>query len=206
MLLLCGSGALLCAADLGTAKTVYVLSMSRGLDQYLANRLTNEHVFQVVTDPKLADVILTETIGEGFQAKLESISPTPEPEQPDTAAQDEKAPAKDDKTAAKDEKAAAKDDKTAAKDEKAPAKDDKTPEAPPAAPPNPFLTEPVNKVAPTGTMSSFARNKGVIFLVDAKSRQVLWSTYDPAKSSASKDLDRTASDIVSRLKKDLKKK
>jgi hypothetical protein len=182
MLLLCGSAALVCAADLGTARTVYVLSMSRGLDQYLANRLTNEHVFQVVTDPKLADVILTEQIGEGFQAKLESISPTPKPEKP---AEPEK-PAKDEKDA-KD-----------AKDAKA---DDSTP------PPNPFLTEPENGAAPAiGTTSSFARNKGTIFLVDAKSRQVLWSTYEPARSAASRELDRTASGIVSRLKKDLKQK
>ena len=181
MLLLCGSAALVCAADLGSARTVYILSMSRGLDQYLANRLTNEHVFQVVTDPKLADVILTEQIGEGFQAKLESISPTPKPEKP---AEPEKpaAPAKD------------------AMDGKAEAQE-------PAAPSNPFLTEPENSVGPQpGAMSSFARNKGVIFLVDAKSRQVLWSTYEPARSAASKELDRTASGIVSRLKKDLKQK
>ena len=162
--------------------------MSRGLDQYLANRLTNEHVFQVVTDPKLADVIFTETVGEAFQAKLESISPTPEADQPDVP----EAPAKVD----------AKVDK----DAKPPAKDDKAPEASAPDAPNPFLSEPSNKVAPVGQMSSFARNKGVIFLVDAKSRQVLWSTYAPAKSPANKDLDRTATDIVSRLKKDLKKK
>ncbi|HMD70241.1 MAG TPA: hypothetical protein VKF41_02800 [Bryobacteraceae bacterium] len=186
MLFLCGSAALACAADLGTARTVYILSMSRGLDQYLANRLTNEHVFQVVTDPKLADVIFTEQIGEGFQAKLETISPTPKPEKP---AEPEK-PAK-----------AAAPDKDA-KD----AKDSKADAGEPAGPKNPFLTEPENSVAPVGTMSSFARNKGVIFLVDAKSRQVLWSTYEPARSSASKELNRTAAGIVSRLKKDLKQK
>jgi hypothetical protein len=145
--------------------------MSRGLDQYLANRLTNGHVLQVVTDPKLADVILTDQIGAGFQEKLETISPTPEPEKP-----------------------------------AAPAKDEKADAEPVAGPSNPFLEEPQNKVAMPGTMSSFARSRGVIFLVEAKSRQVLWSTYDPARSPASKDLDRTASDIVSRLKKDLKRK
>ncbi len=176
MLLLCGSAALLGAASLDTARTVYVLSMSRGLDQYLANRLTNEHVLQVVTDPKLADVILTEQVGEGFQAKLETISPTPKPEKP---AEPEKPPE--------------------------PAKDAKAGEQTP--PPNPFFSEPVNGAAPViGTMSSFARNKGTIFLVDAKSREVLWSTYSPSRGIASKELDRTASEIVARLKKDLKKK
>jgi len=173
MLLLCGSGALLCAADLDTARTVYVLSMSRGLDQYLANRLTNGHVLQVVTDPKLADVVLTDQIGERFQDKLETISPTPQPEKPAVPA---------------------------------PAKDDKADKAEPEAAPNPFLQEPENKVAPAGGMSSFGRNKGTVFLVDAKSRQVLWSTYDPPKSGIAKELDRTAADIVNRLKKDLKRK
>jgi hypothetical protein len=144
--------------------------MSRGLDQYLANRLTNEHVLQVVTDPKLADVILTDQIGEGFQAKLETISPTPKPEKPPEPEKPEK-PAEE-----------------------------------PAPPANPFLAQPENSVAPVGLTSSFARNKGTIFLVDAKSRQVLWSTYDPPKGAASKQLDRTASGIVSRLKKDLKRK
>ena len=181
MLLLCGSAALLCAADLDTARTVYILSMSRGLDQYLANRLTNGHVLQVVTDPKLADVILTEQVGEGFQAKLETISPTPKPEKPPEPPKPEK-PAKD------------------AKDGKADAEEA-------AAPPNPFLAVPENGPAPViGTMSAFARNKGTIFLVDAKSRLVLWSTYAPAHGTVSKELDRTASDIVARLKKDLKKK
>jgi hypothetical protein len=153
--------------------------MSRGLDQYLANRLTNGHVLQVVTDPKLADVILTEQIGEGFQAKLETISPTPKPPEPEKPAKSEK-PAKDGKDADAEE---------------------------PAAATNPFLMEPENGAAPTvGLTSSFARNKGVIFLVDAKSRQVLWSTYEPARSAANKELNRTASGIVDRLKKDLKKK
>jgi hypothetical protein len=53
--------------------------------------------------------------------------------------------------------------------------------------------------------SSFGRSKGNIFLVEAKSRLVLWSTYDPPRTNAARDLDRTASDIVSRIRKDLKK-
>ena len=55
--------------------TVYLLKMSSGLDQYLANRLTADHVFQVVTDPKLADAVFTDQIGEGFQMKLDEIVP-----------------------------------------------------------------------------------------------------------------------------------
>ena len=51
------SAVVLCAADLASVKNVYVLKMARGLDQYLANRLTADHVFQIVTDPKLADAV-----------------------------------------------------------------------------------------------------------------------------------------------------
>jgi hypothetical protein len=76
------AGALACAADLAGVHSVYLLPMARGMDQYLANRLTNERVFHVVTDPKLADAIFTDHLGEGFQAELEDFSPTPKPPEP----------------------------------------------------------------------------------------------------------------------------
>src|SRR5437867_3801980 len=72
-LLLCSSAALTCAADLSSVHSVYILPMARGLDQYLANRLTGEHIFQVVTDPKLADAVFTERIGEPFQAQMQNL-------------------------------------------------------------------------------------------------------------------------------------
>ena len=170
LLLLSCSGALLGGAELSGVHTVYVLSMSKGLDQYLANRLANDHLFQVVTDPKLADAFLTDRVGESLQAKLEEIFPPPVPEKP---APDEK-----------EEKAAKKD-----KDKDSPT--------------NPLLTDTVNKLDTPGSSSSFGRGKGTIFLVDAKSRQVVWSIYELPKGSSAKELDRTASDIVSRLKRDL---
>ncbi len=54
--------------------------------------------------------------------------------------------------------------------------------------------------------SSFGRAKGMVFLVDAKSKQVIWSAYELPKDTTSRQLDRTATDIVSRIKHDLKKK
>lgn len=175
------------AADLAGARTVYVLSMSRGLDQFLANRLTNEHVFQVVTDPKLADVILTDRLGEGFQIQLESISPSPDADEEDD---------KGAKPAVKGEA------KPAAKaDSKPDAKADSSDTSASA-----MFSAPVNKLDKQGLNSTFGRNKGTIFLVDAKSRQVIWSTFEPPRGFANKEMDRTASDIVSRLKKDMQKK
>jgi hypothetical protein len=180
LLLLSCSGALLCGAELSGVHTVYVLPMSKGLDQYLVNRLTNDHLFQVVTDPKLADTFLTDRVGEGLQSKLEEIFPPPAPEKAAPADTEEKA----DK-----EKA----DKDKADKDKAP-------------PNNPLVSDTVNKLAAPGANSSFSRGKGNVFLVDAKSRQVVWSVYQLPKGSSAKELDRTASDIVSRLKRDLKRK
>jgi len=63
--------------------------------------------------------------------------------------------------------------------------------------------DPDAKQANLSRNSTFGRTKSTVFLVDEKSRQVLWSVYDLPKGSDSKEMDRTASDIVSRIKKDL---
>jgi hypothetical protein len=69
-----------------------------------------------------------------------------------------------------------------------------------------MMTDTVNKLSNPASSSGFGRAKGTVFLVDAKSHQVVWSVFDPPKSSNDNDLDRTASDIVSRIKKDLNPK
>jgi hypothetical protein len=177
------SGALLCGADLAGVRAVYLMPMSRGLDQYLANRITNDHVFRVVTDPKLADAIFTDRIGEGFMLQLENISPTPKPPEPAAKADTEKG-----------EKA----DKEA---KPAKSRRDKTPDNSAVAI---LAGDTVNKTENPALNSTFGRGKGTVFLVDAKTRQVVWSTFNPAKAgSDNKELDRTAFDIVSRIRKDL---
>lgn len=172
LFLLCGSAVLLCGAELAGVKTVYVMPMARGMDQYLASRLASDHVLEVVTDPKLADAVLTDRIGEGFQIQLESFSPTPDPQKTET--------------------------KKAAKEK---SKDDDGGDASSVD-----FAETVNKLDNPALNSSFGRGKGTIFLVETKSRQVIWSTFDPAKGLTNRQLDRTASDIVGRLKKDLNPK
>lgn len=160
------SGSALSAADLTDVRTVYLLKMSKGMDQYLANRLTNEHVFQVVTDPKLADAILTDRIGESFETKLTELFPPPNPE-----------PVKREPPPDKEETGKLG-----------------------------LLAEPVNKLSNPANSSSFGSATGTIFLVQAKSREVIWSAYNIPRDTSSKQLDRTASDIVSQIKRDLKKK
>jgi hypothetical protein len=158
-LLLAGCAAALNAAGLEAVHTVYVLPMAHGLEQYLANALTNEHVFVIVTDPKKADAVLTDHVGAALQEKLD-VMLAPPPPKPDP--------------------------KTGDKDE-----------------PKGSIAEPLNKMANPATSSSVGSSKGMVFLVDTKGREVVWSVYDLPKDSTSKELDRIASAIVSRLKKDM---
>ena len=64
------------AAGLSDIKTVYVLPMSNGLDQYLAQQLTAGNVLQVVTDPQKADAVLTDHLGESFEQSLADLYQT----------------------------------------------------------------------------------------------------------------------------------
>jgi hypothetical protein len=145
------------AADLDNVHTVYMLPMGHGLDQYMANILTAEHVFVVVTDPKLADAVVTDHLGAGLQEKLDAMLAPPPPEPKEGEKEEVKG----------------------------------------------SLTDPGNKIANPADNSSVGRSRGTVFLVGTKTRQVLWSVYDLPKDASSKQLDRIASDIVSRLKKDM---
>jgi hypothetical protein len=49
--------------------------MAGGLDQYLAERMTRDHVMQVVVDPKAADAVLTDRLGDSFEQQLDKIHP-----------------------------------------------------------------------------------------------------------------------------------
>ncbi len=141
---------LLSGAGPAGVRAVYLFPMAGGLDQYLANHLTNSHIYQVVSDPKLADAIFTDHLGAAFEYRLEHINPPPPPEKDADDEDDEKAVVKQ--------------------------------------------TEPPR-------ISSFSKGKGTIFLVDAKSKQVLWSVYEKPKDTSSKQLNRTAQRIVARLNK-----
>ena len=49
--------------------------------------------------------------------------------------------------------------------------------------------------------STFSRGRGNVFLVDLKSRRVLWSIYERPKNSLPDELDKTSQRIVRQLKK-----
>ena len=71
-------------------KTVYLLSMSSGLDQYMANWLTRTGRFEVVTDPANADAVFTDRLGTSFEEKWKELYPPPEPPKPEPAKDDVK--------------------------------------------------------------------------------------------------------------------
>lgn len=162
---------------LQNVQNVYVLPMGGGLDQLLASRLTSKGVFQVVTDPKKADAILTDRIGKSFEQTLATMYPPPPPPEP----------AKEPET--KDEKAKG--------DEKPVEK----PEGPPPSELDAFANAKPDNSPRMGT-STWGRGRGNIFLVERGSGDVIWSTHAPAKNTAPKSVARQADRIVGRLAKD----
>jgi hypothetical protein len=158
-------------------KRVYILSMGSGMDQYLANQFTNSGIFEVVTDPKKADAIVTDNVGENFQKKVDDLyAPPPKP-----------APASGSSSQA-DPGAAAVD------------VGDNASEAKPAR------RDPLGDVDFSGggtRTPPISRGKGNFFVVDRNSRIVLWSIYERPKNSTPGELTKTAARIVKHLKDDM---
>ena len=64
-------------ADLRNIRSVYAWPMTKSFDQYLAQQITAEDVFDVVVDPKLAEAILTDRIDAPFLAAMDELFPLP---------------------------------------------------------------------------------------------------------------------------------
>jgi hypothetical protein len=171
---LAGMGQAGSAASLAQVKTVYLLPMSHGMDQYLADRLTHGGVVQVVTDPSKADALLTDHLGETFEAKVKELYPEPKPvvapAKPEEKKPDEKKP-DEKKNDAKEPAAAAKSDELELKS-----------------------SGPEHTPVP-------ARSRGTIFLVKRGTGEVLWSAYNAPATRQPKDLNRTAAKVAEGLKK-----
>jgi hypothetical protein len=178
--------------QLKQVQSVYILPMASGMDQYLANKITRQGLFLVVTDPRLADAILTDRIGEPFERKIEELYPAPP--KAEKEAVEGKDPYKGDDKSDKGQKPekAEKPEKVE-KPEKAEKKES---ESKAGADTGPTFDHP----------SSFGRGKGTIFLVDRKSRAVIWSTYDRPNNMRADTLDKTADQVVNRIKHDLNSK
>jgi hypothetical protein len=141
-------------AEVFGVKTVYLLPMAGGLDQYLALQLTSRGVLQVVTDPKKADAILTDGIGARLEDSLTQLYGAPV-----------------DKDQAGKDKSGKDKDKVGSDDYSHPA------------------------------MRPLSTSRGVVFLVNRTSRDVLWSTFERPKSTQPEELKHVAAKIVERLAK-----
>jgi hypothetical protein len=75
----CGLAAAAVNPALPEVKRIYLLPMSNGLDQYLANRLTKLGRFEVVTNPDQADAVFTDRIGIAFEERWKELYPPPPP-------------------------------------------------------------------------------------------------------------------------------
>ncbi len=170
-LLLVTTAGFLAAADspLLKVKNIYILPMSSGLDQYLANRITREGRYTVVTDAKAADALLSDQIGNAFEDRYKELYPPPPPPPEPAAAKD-----------AKDAKPAA--EKSIGS----------------------IMSESAGNQA--ARVSSFSRGKGNIFLIDRQSRQVIWSTFLPSRTSRPQDMNRAADQIVDRIGDDIERR
>lgn len=144
-------------------KSVYILRMGNGLDQYLASELVKHGVYTVTTDAQKADALLTDNLGESFEKKFTELYPPPPPPAP---------PKKDEKEKEKEKKEEKRDG---------------------------MLGEPVQRMG----NSTLGRAKGNIFLVDRKSRNLLWSMNRQPKHSGTAEMVNHARKIVEQLKKDL---
>lgn len=136
--------------ELMEVKTVYLLPMTYSLDQFLAIRLTKGGVLQVVTDPNLADAILSEHIGTGLEEQMKSLYGE---KKTDSADKD-----KDKATSF------------------------------------------------GGPMAGGTRSKGAVFLVDRKTRNIIWSDYVRPKNAQPEELNHVADKIAGQLEKDKKVK
>ncbi len=55
---------------------------------------------------------------------------------------------------------------------------------------------------PSQRFGSFSRGRGTVFLVDRKTKNVIWSIYWPVRNSRPDDVNRRAQQIADRLRKD----
>jgi hypothetical protein len=79
--------------ELIEVKSVYMLPMRFGLDQYLANQLARSGAVRVVIDPAKADAVFTDRLGDALEQRLNAMYPAPVKEVPKPAATYAKQPA-----------------------------------------------------------------------------------------------------------------
>jgi len=168
-------------AELSSVQIVYVLPMGSGMDQFVAHQVARYGLYQVTTDPRQADAFLSDFVGTTFETRVDDLLKAAR----DKAERDAEELAK--KEAAKAPKA-----KESDKDEDKNKKEDKE-----DARPGEFQMS-----GDAARVHSFSRGRGNIFLVDAKSRRVLWTGFDVPKNTRPGELQKSAERLMSKLRKE----
>jgi hypothetical protein len=166
--------------QLREVKRVYIRAMSASMDQFLASQLVKAGIFEVVTDPKKADAIITDRVGESFESKLDDLYPPPTPPKAKKESEETKPADSTSDSPKSDGPKSARDltsDKLAGVD-----------------------------LSGGARPSTMGHGKGNIFIVSRGSRTVLWSIYEPPKNNSSHELTRTAERVVKHLQEDLTEK
>lgn len=65
--------------QLGNVKTVYLMPMMNGFDQYIANQLQKSGLYLVTTDAKSADAVMTDSLGPQLERQWSKLYPPPPP-------------------------------------------------------------------------------------------------------------------------------
>lgn len=168
--------------DLSSIQTVYVLAMGNGVDQFIAHQVARHGVYQVTTDPLQADAFLSDYVGTTFEMRVDDLLKSAR-ERLEKEAEE----------LAKKEAAKASKPSESAKDSKDKDKKEDKEEA---------NSGEFQMAGSAARVQSFSRGRGNIFLVDAKSRRVLWTGFDVPKNTRPGELQKSAERLVSRLRKD----
>jgi hypothetical protein len=173
-------------------KTVYMLPMHFGFDQYLANELVRGGTVRVVLDPAKADAVFTDRLGDAVEQKLNAMYPPPPKEAPKPAA------------AAPDTAAAAAPDAatTPAPVPDAGTKPTNSRSSRKSGAPDSSYFSIYDAADGSGSrpQGSFSSGRGNIFLIDRHTRSVIWSYYEPPRSGQPADLKHTADHVAGAFK------
>lgn len=165
-------------ADLSSVGTVYVLPMASGMEQFIAHQVAKQGIYEVTTDPLRADAFISDFVGASFEIRVDDLL---------KAARDKKE--KEAEDLAK---------KEAEKSGEAVKKPAKKPKDEEEAPEGGFQMESMA----SGRVGAFGRGKGNIFLVEGKTRRVLWTGFDIPKNTRAEALQKSAEKLVAQLRKE----
>jgi hypothetical protein len=166
--------------ELSSVQVIYVLPMGSGMDQFVAHQLARHGLYEVTTDPRQADAFLSDFVGTTFETRVDDLL---------KAARDKAE--KEAEELARKEAAKAPKPKESDKDSK-----DKKEET------DDSRSGEFQMAGDAARVHSFSRGRGNIFLVDAKTRRVLWTGFDVPKNTRPGELQKSAERLVGKLRKE----